>query len=89
VQFEELTLKNFLSFRDEVSINLPSSGLYLVRGENFDLQSDNSGDIKNTNGSGKSALLRSLLWVLFGESNKRGKADNVINKKSKKIHKFL
>jgi len=84
VQFEELTLKNFLSFRDEVSINLPSSGLYLVRGENFDLQSDDSGDIKNTNGSGKSALLRSLLWVLFGESNKRGKADNVINKKSKK-----
>lgn len=83
VTFESLTLKNFLSFKDEVQVKLPTSGLHLVRGENLDLQ--NSGDeVKNTNGSGKSALLRSLLWVLFGENNKRGKSDNVINKKSKR-----
>lgn len=84
VQFKTLTLKNFLSFRSEVSVQLPNSGLHLVRGENHDLQNNSLEEVKNTNGSGKSALLRSLLWVLFGENNKRGKSDNVINKKSKR-----
>lgn len=85
VKFLELSLKNFFSFKDPVTIELPSQGLFLLKGENLDLQKElGITEIKNTNGSGKSALLRSLLWVLFGESGKKLKADSVINKKSKR-----
>jgi DNA repair exonuclease SbcCD ATPase subunit len=85
VKFLELSLRNFFSFKDTVIVELPTSGLFLVKGENKDLQAEvGISEIKNTNGSGKSALLRSLLWVLFGESGKKLKADSVINKKTKK-----
>lgn len=85
VKFLELSLKNFFSFKDSVTIELPSQGLFLLKGENLDLQKElGITEIKNTNGSGKSALLRSLLWALFGESGKKLKADSVINKKSKR-----
>jgi len=57
-----LHISGFLSYRDPVELNF----------ESFDLAC-----ISGNNGAGKSSLLDSITWALFGEA--RGKSSDVIN----------
>ena len=55
-----LKLKNFLSF-EEVELDLSKAGLYLISGFN-----EKSGD---SNGAGKSSILDSICFALFGKTS--------------------
>src|SRR5512147_1796971 len=57
-----LRLAGFLSYRDPVEIDFTKFDLACISG---------------SNGAGKSSLLDSITWVLFGEA--RGKSSEVIN----------
>ena len=54
-----LTLKGFLSYRDEVEIDFTSFDLACIAGRN---------------GSGKSSILDAITWSLFGQARQRGEA---------------
>ncbi|MDO8752623.1 MAG: AAA family ATPase, partial [Anaerolineales bacterium] len=57
-----LRISGFLSYRDPVELDFDSFDLACISG---------------SNGAGKSALLDSITWVLFGEA--RGKSSDIIN----------
>jgi len=86
IEFKTLEIQNFFSFTDNQIFTFPDGGIHLIRGENHDFQSDPfSDDIKKMNGCGKSAIVKALNWVIFGENpDKKIKADGLINKKNKK-----
>jgi DNA repair exonuclease SbcCD ATPase subunit len=86
IEFKTLEIQNFFSFTDNQIFTFPDSGIHLIRGENHDFQSDPfSDDFKKMNGCGKSAIVKALNWVIFGENpDKKIKADGLINKKNKK-----
>jgi DNA repair exonuclease SbcCD ATPase subunit len=86
IEFKTLEIQNFFSFTDNQIFVFPEKGIHLIRGENHDFQSDPfSDDIKKMNGCGKSAIVKALNWVIFGENpDKKIKADGLINKKNKK-----
>lgn len=62
IKFEEIELKNFLSFKD-ASIRLNDSGYTLVSGIN-----ENPDDNAVSNGSGKSSIWEAISWCLTGET---------------------
>lgn len=62
IRFKELTLKNFLSFKD-ASIRLNDNGYTLVSGSN-----ENPDDNAVSNGSGKSSIWEAISWCLTGET---------------------
>lgn len=69
-------IENYMSI-PKASVDLSNRGLVLIQGENSD--SDSLG----SNGSGKTNLLTSISWCLFGKTPK-GKGDDVVNKQAKK-----
>lgn len=68
-----MELENFFSFR-EASLRLDTQRLTLVLGVNRD------GEGFDSNGAGKSTLLEALLWGLFGETIRKVKAQEVVNR---------
>lgn len=58
----QLTLKNFLSYRDEVSIDLSPIRIACLSGDN---------------GAGKSALLDAMTWALWGKARSNNDRDMV------------
>ena len=74
--FKQIKIKNFLSIgKDEVSLDF-SSGINLITGENQDKG--------GRNGVGKSSLIESIYWCLFGNTIRDIKKDKVIHNQSKK-----
>jgi DNA repair exonuclease SbcCD ATPase subunit len=76
INFKKLIVKNFLSIgEEELSLDF-NSGISLITGEN----KDNGG----RNGVGKSSLIESIYWCLFGNTIRDIKKDKVIHNQSKK-----
>jgi DNA repair exonuclease SbcCD ATPase subunit len=77
VNFNKLTVENFLSIGNKpVEVNF-RSGIHVITGANRD-QSD------RRNGIGKSTILDSLSFVLFGSTLRELKKEFVINNITKK-----
>jgi DNA repair exonuclease SbcCD ATPase subunit len=75
VFFENLKIKNFLSIgEDELELEF-KRGINLITGENKD-----SG---GRNGIGKSSIIESIYWCLFGSTIRDLKKDKIIHNKSK------
>lgn len=73
IDFERIDIKNFMSFEEE-SFDISScKGMNLVQGKNNDIPG-------SKNGSGKSNLMASLLYVLFGQLQSKIKNENLVNK---------
>lgn len=77
ITFTSLKLKNFLSIA-EGEIGLENRGLLLIQGQN------NMDPSANSNGSGKSSLVDSLCWALFGTTARGVGGDAVVNRKAAK-----
>lgn len=76
INFKQIAIKNFLSV-GEKGINLNfSSGINLITGENRDKG--------GRNGVGKSTLVESLYWCLFGSTMRDIKKDKIIHNQVKK-----
>lgn len=86
LEIVSVEIENFLSFQTKQIVEFKNSGIHLITGENQDLQPDAFNDeIVQKNGVGKSAILRAIDFVFFGDSpNKKIKLDNLINKTSGK-----
>lgn len=70
-----LTLQNFMSFTDEVTIDFRDlSGLILIAGNNKDSEGASS------NGAGKSTLLEAIVWGLYGKTTRGIRYDEVVNR---------
>lgn len=78
MRFTRVEIKNFLSVQEAVldeAVFTP--GVRLIHGVNYDMSADG----KESNGSGKSSLLESILWAMSGElSRGKVKEDAVINR---------
>lgn len=79
MKFINIKAKNFLSFK-ELELDLDNRGLVLLTGKNLD---DKSGTF-DKNGIGKSSLVASIFYALFGETPDGRSSDAVINKDAKK-----
>jgi len=92
LNFEELTIQNFLIFGKKQTIKFDKTGVRYIYGENLDiLAADTSGDEEIderdvSSGSGKSSLPIALLFAIYGEVKKKNKIPltRVANKKYKK-----
>ena len=94
LEFEELRLKNFLSFGEEEQVirfdNL--SGVRWIYGENHDVPASTidekyeEDEEKAGNGAGKSSFPIAIGWILFGEVLKRKtiKLNRIANRKAGK-----
>lgn len=72
--FKSIQAQNFLSF-DNFSLNLADRGLLLLNGENLD------NPMLNNNGAGKSSVLESIVYALYGKTLRGLKGDAIVNKK--------
>ena len=79
MKFIKIKAKNFLSFK-ELELDLDNRGLILLTGKNLD---DKSGTF-DKNGIGKSSLVASIFYALFGETPDGRSTDAIINKDAKK-----
>lgn len=77
MKFIELHIENFCTI-DEVTLPLADQGLVLVLGQNKDSTRASS------NGAGKSLLLDSLCWCLWGTTVRGLSGDQVMNRWKKK-----
>lgn len=78
MHFIDLEAGNFMSIR-EVSLQLQRQGLVILTGSNLDDPSAES------NGSGKSALIESIYWCLYGKVLRRARyVDDVVNRRAKR-----
>lgn len=68
IVFDKLTLKNFMSYHDETTIDLNRNGYILVNGIN-----QNPEDNAKSNGTGKSSLFSAISWCLTGQTISGGK----------------
>lgn len=76
INFKKLIVKNFLSIGEEELCLDFTSGISLITGEN----KDNGG----RNGVGKSSLIESIYWCLFGNTIRDIKKDKVIHNHAKR-----
>lgn len=76
VIFEEIKISNFLSVGETPLILNFTDGITVITGENRDKG--------GRNGVGKSTIIESLYWVLFGSTIREIKRDMVIHNKTKK-----
>ncbi len=77
INFRQLNLRNFMSW-GEAEVSFDGSGLVLVQGVNNDTATASS------NGSGKTSLLESIIWCLFGNSFRNfDSKDRIIRQGSK------
>ena len=75
MRFRALSIMNFLSFGSpDVIVQLDRRGLVAVFGHNKDSVGADS------NGAGKSTIMEALVWVLFGETLRGYKSDDVIHR---------
>lgn len=80
ITFKSLTIKNFLSIGNgPQTIVFDEHELVLVLGENLDL-----GGNDNRNGSGKTTIIQSLSFALFGSALTKIRKDNLINANNQK-----
>jgi len=80
IKIKNLTIKNFLSVGNATqSVNFDRNDLTLVLGENLDLGGDGS-----RNGVGKTALLNSISYALYGSAVSNIRKDNLINQTNAK-----
>jgi DNA repair exonuclease SbcCD ATPase subunit len=86
IVLHSIEFENFLSFIKKQKFSFQSNGIHFIKGENRDMSNDPFADeVKETNGVGKSSILRAIDFVLFGENpNKKIKIDSLINKTTKK-----
>lgn len=74
---KKLKIKNFLTIA-EGELSLENRGLVLISGVNKDDVSAKS------NGAGKSSIVDSICWCLFGSTARGESADDVVNNEAKK-----
>lgn len=74
MKFKQLSIENFMAI-GEATLSLEDRGLVLVQGENRDDSSQDS------NGAGKSSIVDSLCWCLYGQTAREETGDAVINDK--------
>jgi DNA repair exonuclease SbcCD ATPase subunit len=74
--FNKVKLHNFLSYK-EAELNLNNQGVTLIEGIN------NSNDAYTSSGSGKSSLLSSITYALYGKTVTGITSNAVINKEAK------
>lgn len=74
--FERLEIQNFMAVRTAV-IELDNQGLVLIKGDNQDNPNFSS------NGAGKSSIIESLVYVLFGRTIRGTKGDDIVNRVAK------
>jgi DNA repair exonuclease SbcCD ATPase subunit len=78
IKLRNVTLKNFLSIGNQTqAVDLDRKILTLILGENLDLGGDDGG---NRNGAGKTSLVNSISYALYGQALTNIKRDNLINK---------
>jgi len=80
IKLKKVTIKNFLSIGAvEQVLDLTKTGISLILGENIDL-----GGCGQRNGVGKSSILNSISYALYGQALTNIKRDNLINMINKK-----
>lgn len=72
VQLQSLSIENFLSYKQSITIQLADRGCVLLAGQNT------ASSTLDANGVGKTALAEALYWVLFGKTLRKIPADSVI-----------
>lgn len=75
MKFKKVDIKNFMSI-GEATLDLDKRGLVLIDGKNL-----TPATTIDTNGTGKSSMLSSIFYALYGEMPNGDKADSVINSK--------
>jgi len=73
LEFGKIEIHNFMSYEDEVFDFSVHDGMNLICGNNRDL-------INAKNGSGKSALVQTLIFALFGQTLNKIKRENTPNR---------
>jgi DNA repair exonuclease SbcCD ATPase subunit len=75
VEFKKIKIKNFLSIGSkELSLDF-KSGVFLITGENKDMG--------GRNGVGKSSIIESIYWCLFGSTIRDIKKDDIVHNRHK------
>ena len=75
VEFQKIKIKNFLSIGSkELSLDF-KSGVFLITGENKDMG--------GRNGVGKSSIIESIYWCLFGSTIRDIKKDDIVHNRHK------
>ena len=82
MMFKSVEIQNFMSIKT-AQINLDEQGLVLIRGINEDNPNFMS------NGAGKSTIIESLVYVLFGRTLRGVKGDDVVSKTANKNCKVV
>ena len=78
IKIKNLTVRNFMSVGNQTqAIDFDKGQLTLVLGENMDLGGDDQGA---RNGTGKTTIVNSLSYALYGTALTNIKKDNLINK---------
>lgn len=74
MELQAITIRNFLSFGPETTLQLADRGLTLIEGVNMD------DDTAASNGAGKSALIDAIVWALYGSTIRGYSGDEVVNR---------
>lgn len=74
--FKKIEIQNFMAIK-HAEVELDNQGLVLIKGCNEDNPSFQS------NGAGKSSIIESIVYVLFGRTIRGIKADEIVNNVSK------
>jgi len=78
IKIKNLTVRNFMSVGNQTqAIDFDKGMLTLVLGENLDLGGDDSGA---RNGTGKTTIINSLSYAIYGVALTNIKRDNLVNK---------
>jgi DNA repair exonuclease SbcCD ATPase subunit len=81
IQFSTLTLRNFLSYGNNVTtVDLSQPGTTLIIGEDL----DNTSNGRGGNGCGKSSILNALVYALYDKPISDISKDNLVNNINKK-----
>lgn len=73
MKFKRIEIQNFMAIK-HAEIDLDKQGLVLIKGDNEDNPSFLS------NGAGKSSIIESIVYVLFGRTIRGVRADDIVNK---------
>jgi DNA repair exonuclease SbcCD ATPase subunit len=76
IEFEEMIIRGFMSFRDKQRVPFFNQGIVQIQGINK--------DEGGSNRAGKSAILEPLLWCLFGRTIRKIKGVAVVHRFAKK-----
>lgn len=73
MKFKRVVIQNFLSIK-YIELDLENRGLILLKGKNLDNES------LNNNGAGKSSIIESIVYALYGRTLRGLKGDAVVHK---------